>query len=359
MWLYKKLSNLLSRLVALNSIVILLVILLAGLSVKDYACYLVNSEQVVGQELVETLNGFLWKVGVFAFIIAGLFHYFTVRKIVDPINHLSKAANEMKEGKSPALVKVKTSGEMKELVENFNSMSETLMSVQEQREEMLRDIAHELRTPLTNINGYLEALQNKVIEGDPELFGSLLEESRRITRIVELITELNFWSNGNYFLEKEFVGIEIKPLLSETLTNFQLKLNNQFVNLDIQIDQATMTGNPDGIKQVFTNLLQNILDYNIGSRLSIYGVTESDHYRIRFSHEGQRIDPDKKNKIFERFYRIEESRSTKADGAGLGLAIAKSIITAHHGMIYLDTDGTNHTFSIELPIEKVTDKTLP
>lgn len=327
-------------------------ILLAGLSVKDYACYLVNSEQVVGQELVATLNGFLWKVGVFAFVIAGLFHYFTIKKIVGPIHHLSRAANEMKEGKSPAIVKVKSSGEMKELIENFNSMSETLISVQEQREEMLRDIAHELRTPLTNINGYLEALQNKVIEGDTELFGSLLEESRRITRIVELITELNFWNHGNYFLEKEFVSVEMKPLLTETLTTFQLKLAEQFEDFDVQIDQAAVVGSPDGLKQVVTNLLQNILDYNIGNRLSIIGAMEGGHYKICFSHEGQRIDSDKKEKIFERFYRIEESRSTKAEGAGLGLAIAKSIITAHHGKIALNTNGTNHTFSIELPVKE-------
>ncbi|SEM54405.1 two-component system, OmpR family, sensor histidine kinase BaeS [Mesobacillus persicus] len=352
MWLYKKLSNLLSRLVALNSIVILFVILLAGLSVKDYACYLVNSEQVVGQELVATLNGFLWKVGIFAFVIAGLFHYFTVKKIIGPINHLSRAAKEMKEGKSPAIVKITSSGEMKELIENFNSMSETLISVQEQREKMLRDIAHELRTPLTNINGYLEALQNNVVEGDPELFGSLLEESRRITRIVELITELNFWNHGNYFLEKEFVSVEMKPLLTETLTTFQLKLAEKFVDIDIDINQAVIVGNPDGLKQVVTNLLQNILNYNIGSRLQVHGAMEGNQYKIRFSHEGQRIDPDKKEKIFERFYRIEESRSTKADGAGLGLAIAKSIITAHHGKIALETNGTNHAFSIELPVKE-------
>jgi len=76
---------------------------------------------------------------------------------------------------------------MKELIDNFKAMSGTIISVQHHRDEMLRDIAHELRTPLTNINGYLEALQNGVIDGDPELFGSLLEESHKITRMVELI----------------------------------------------------------------------------------------------------------------------------------------------------------------------------
>lgn len=350
MWAFRKLSNLLSKLVALNSLVILLVILLAGLSVYDYACFLVNSEKVTGQEFVDTLNSFLWKVSVLAFIIAGLFHYFTVNKIVGPIRHLSKAAEEIKEGKIPSKVKISTTGELKELIENFNSMSKTLYSVQEQREEMLRDIAHELRTPLTNINGYLEALQNRVIDGDSELFGSMLEESQRMTRIVELLTDLNSWNSGNYFLEKPFDQVEIDKVLAESLTAFQLKMQNEFTNIQIKTDDAVILGNKDGLMQVFTNIFQNILDYNTGEKLAVNGAVKNEDYVITFTHTGQFIDPEKKDLIFERFYRLEESRSTKSGGAGLGLAIANSIIKAHRGNIGLKTDGSHHTFWIQLPL---------
>jgi two-component system sensor histidine kinase BaeS len=329
--------------------VILLVILLAGISVKDYACFLVNSEKLDGKDFVNNLDGYLLKISIIAFIVVGLFHYFTVKKILDPIKYLSMAAKNIREGTPPPKVEVTTTGEMKELIENFNSMSEKLYSVQERREEMLHDIAHELRTPLTNINGYLEALQNRVIEGNPELFGSLLEESRRITRIVELITELNSWNNGNYFLEKQFTPIHINMVLSEALTAFQLKLNDQFIHLHIHIEYAGILGNKDGLMQVFTNILQNILDYNTGDSLTVQGTIKNNRYIICFIHTGQFINPEKKELIFERFYRLEESRSTKSDGAGLGLAIAKSIISAHSGKIGIDTDGTHHTFWIELP----------
>ncbi|MBT2709449.1 HAMP domain-containing protein [Pseudomonas sp. ISL-84] len=349
MSVFKKFSDLLSKLVALNSLVILLVILLAGFSVKDYACFLVNSEDVTGQDLVDTLNGFLWMVSIAAFVIAGLFHYFTVRKIVRPIRHLSLAAKEIKEGRAPGKVDAPSSGELKELTENFNSMAASLVSIQEKREEMLRDIAHELRTPLTNINGYLEALQNGVVEGDPELFGSLLEESRRITRIVELITELNSWNTGIYFMEKPIEPLAIDEVLTESLNAFRLKLDDSFENQQIHIEQALIMGNKDGLKQVFTNILQNTLDYNAGKELAIDASLTGSQYTITFSHTGQFIDPEKKDLIFERFYRLEESRSTKVNGAGLGLAIAKSIITAHKGDIDLKTDGSQHTFKIMLP----------
>lgn len=344
-------SDLLSRLVAINSIVVLLVILLAGLSVKNYACYLVNSQQIVGNELVDTLNRFLWIMGILVFIIAGLFHYLTIKKNVRPITHLSKAAREIKEGKTPSKIKVNTSGELKDLVDNFNSMTETLYSVQEQREEMLRDIAHELRTPLTNINGYLEALQNGVLDGDQELFSSLLEESRRMTRIVELITELNSWNDGNYFLEKHFNQIAIQKVLTEAIVPFQLKLDNQIAHYHIELEQAEIYGNKDGLTQIFTNIIQNVVSYNTGDSLSIIGNHGNELYTITFTHTGQFIDPEKKDLIFERFYRQDESRSTKSGSAGLGLAISKSIITAHGGSIGVNTDGINHSFWIEIPLK--------
>lgn len=311
---------------------------------------MVNSEKMAGKVLIDTLNGFLWIVAVFAFLSAGLFHYFTVKKLLGPIKHLSKAAKKIKEGIPPSKIKIVSSGELKELIENFNSMAETIFSVQEQREEMLRDIAHELRTPLTNINGYLEALQNKVIDGNPELFGSLLEESRRITRIVELITELNSWNNRNYFFEKQFGPVAIDKVISETLTAFHLKLNSHFTFIDIHIEPKKISGNHDGLIQVFTNILQNILDYNTGTILSINTSIISQKYLITFEHTGQFIDPKKKEHIFERFYRFEESRSKKSEGAGLGLTISKSIIAAHGGNIGVKTDAYHHTFWIELPV---------
>lgn len=315
---------------------------------------MVNSEQITGQELIDTLNRFLWTVGIFAFIVAGLFHFFTVKRMINPIKQLSTATKCIKEGDRPAKVEVHSSGELKELMENFNSMSETLYSVQEQREEMLRDIAHELRTPLTNINGYLEALQNEVIDGNPKLFGSLLEESRRITRIVELITELNSWNNGHFFLEKQLDSIEIDKVLTDTVTAFQLKLHDTFKKVTINMEKEQIIGHYDGLMQVFTNILQNILDYNSGETLCIKGASHNGTYLITFRHTGQFIEPEKKERIFERFYRMEESRSTKSNGAGLGLTISKSIITAHNGTIGIDTDSFHHTFWIELPVAKRT-----
>lgn len=347
----KTIANLfLSKLIAVNSLVILLVIMLAGISVKDYACFLVNQQQITGVQLVETLNSFLVKVSIIAFVAAGIVHYFSVKRIVTPVKTIAAAAHQIKEGKIPMQIKTPASGDLGELVANFNSMSESLSSIQARREEMLRDIAHELRTPLTNINGYLEALHTGVLAGDRELFGSLLEESQRITRIVDLITELDAWNKEVYFLEKQFEEVDAADVIMSVLAAFQLKLTDCFKSLDQNIQPGIVYGHKDGLKQVISNLLQNIIDYNIGKHLTIEAKIDRGLYIISFSHQGYDIDPAKKDLLFERFYRLEESRSTKANGAGLGLAIARSIIEAHRGEIGLDTNGIDHTFWIEIPL---------
>jgi two-component system, OmpR family, sensor histidine kinase BaeS len=347
----KSMANLLlSKLVAVNSIVILIVIMLAGISVKDYACFLVNHEQVTGAQLVDTLNSFLIKVSIIAFIAAGLVHYFSVKRIVKPVKTMAVAANQIKEGRIPPKIDLAASGELGELVTNFNAMTETLSVIQTRREEMLRDIAHELRTPLTNVNGYLEALHNGVLSGDRELFGSLLEESRRITRIVDLITELDAWNKEVYFLEKQFEAVEIRDVMTESIAAFKLKIDRQFDIFTNEMNPSCIFGHKDGLKQVISNLLQNIIDYDTGRYLDIKAITDGTDYTITFSHTGYYIDPEKKDLIFERFYRLEESRSTKSEGAGLGLAIARSIIEAHNGNIGIETNGYDHTFRIRIPI---------
>ncbi|WP_240684170.1 sensor histidine kinase [Bacillus infantis] len=346
----KKYAQLLmSKLIAVNSLVIVIVILIAGLSVNNYACYLVNAKEMEGQEFVRTLGRFLIAASIIAFLLAGFVHYLSVRRILRPIQSISEAAVEINAGQFPDKITPRPSGEVGQLVSNFNMMAESLKSAQQQRDTMLRDISHELRTPLTNINGYLEALQGRVIEGNPELFGSLLEESLRITRIVELITELDRWERGNVFLEKSFEPVRLDEILSETISAFKLKLDDRFHEVHIHLTPFAMDGHRDGLKQVFTNMLQNIVDYDTGHLLAIESEMVQNRCMIRFIHQGEFIDPGEKELIFQRFYRLESSRTKKAEGAGLGLSISRKIAEAHGGEIGLETDGTHHTFWIAFP----------
>lgn len=272
-----------------------LVATIAGYTLKSYACTLVNDQNITGTDLVESLTIFLIIVSMLSFLIAGLFHFFAVKKLLKPIKAISEAAKATADGKMAQPVIIEHPLELEDLMRNYNKMTQALSSAQLHREQMLEDIAHELRTPLTNINGYLEALQGEIIKGTPEIYGSLLEESRRLTRVVELITELNTWDKNIYFLEKPFVRVRIDEILQETFSSFQLKIKDQFKQINFVKEEAILFGHKDGLKQVISNIIQNIIDYNSGDELIVKGIREKGYYHIHFSHTGQFIDLDKKN----------------------------------------------------------------
>ncbi|MDR4938097.1 HAMP domain-containing sensor histidine kinase [Rossellomorea marisflavi] len=343
------LKRILSKFMALNSAVLLLVIFLAGFSVKEYACYVVNAKNITGSELRDTLNDFVLIISCIVFLASIFFHYLSAKRILVPIRALSSASEAIKEGRTPDVIPDTDSGELKELIRHFNAMAETIRNTEEQRDKMMRDIAHELRTPLTNLNGYLEAMENGVITGNSELFGSLLEESKRMTRIVELITELNAWNTRHSFLDAPFRNLDVSEVLQDTINTYKLRMDAAFKRVEINLTPLKVQGDRDGLTQVFTNILQNVIDYNVGKDLHIQSRKAGTMNTLVFTHTGQHIPTHKQEMIFERFHRLEESRSTRSDGAGLGLTISRSIITAHGGTIAVETDGHRHQFIINLP----------
>src|SRR5690606_12743657 len=131
-----RLSNVSVRLILFHSVVIFLAILLVGLSIKEYACFLVNAKQMSGQMLVDMLNRFFWKIGIAIFTISGLFSLVYVTQLIRPIQWLAKAVLNIKEGNIPRPIDFKASGEIKQIIQHFHSLTTTLHSVQEQQETM-------------------------------------------------------------------------------------------------------------------------------------------------------------------------------------------------------------------------------
>lgn len=343
-----RLSNVSVRLILFHSVVIFLAILLVGLSIKEYACFLVNAKQMSGQMLVDMLNRFFWKIGIAIFTISGLFSLVYVTQLIRPIQWLAKAVLNIKEGNIPRPIDFKASGEIKQIIQHFHSLTTTLHSIQEQQETMVRDMSHAFRTPLTNIQGYLEALQNGVIDGHPDVYRSLLEESQRLTRIVEQVRELHAWKERGD-ITKTHQPLAIHQLLRQTILTFQPRLDACFQEVITQIEPAMIEGHPDGLTNAVSNILQNLLEYNTGDRLIVRGTKGDDNYIISFQHKGEWINPAEKNLLFQPFYQSERSRSLPTVGAGLGLTLSQHIICAHSGQIGIDTDGFTHTFWMKLP----------
>jgi two-component system, OmpR family, sensor histidine kinase BaeS len=344
----RKPGSLLTQLTFLNTIIIGAVILIAGFTVKNYACNLVNQQQITGSNLESLLNDYLIKVSLLAFILAGGFHFFFIKWLTKPLKRLTEATQTLKKGGQPERLKQPLIYEVKELSEAFNELSETTALVKARQNLLLRDLSHELRTPLTNLTGYLEGLEKGIIEGDRAIYRSLQEESGRIERLLEQLVHINQWTADARHNEEE---LHIHELINRRVTAFQLKFMQNGIEVETDLVPCSLHGDSDGIQQVFNNLLQNIADYDVGKKVTIKGFVQHHDYVVQFSHLGKEIPVEEQDLIFERFYRVDPSRSSNTGGTGLGLAISKEIVESHGGSLSLQSDGASHVFAVRLPVQ--------
>ncbi|KJR46748.1 sensor histidine kinase [Desulfosporosinus sp. I2] len=345
--------SILAKLILINLLTIAIVIWLAGVSVKDFACLLSKQYQVAGgapSNLFDrTLQFYLIRASILAVIVAGILYYFLVRKLILPLQHLGTSAQKMARGEFQPCREIPSEDEIGRLISDFNHLSSKLQQTEELRKKMVSDIAHELRTPLTNITGYLEALSTGVIQGEPELYRSLHEEALHLTGLVEELHQLNIWESKR-LRQGKLQKISIENAIVSTLKSFELELSNREIKVEANIQTADILGNREGIKQVITNLLKNVLKYDRGGWVKIEGKKEDHIYKVVVTNMGQPIPDDKANQVFERFYRLDSSRNRKTGGAGLGLAIIKEIIDQHRGEVGLISRQDEHSFWFTVPL---------
>ncbi len=348
-------SPLIWRLTWTNVFVITLFIILTGSAVYQFACFLVDQFQSVGsdkqQMFNESLFQYLVRISVLAIIIGAIVHYYLTKKILQPIRRLVTSTQVLTLGRYPEPIPVRSNDEIGQLTEHFNQLIARLKQMEENRSQMISDMAHELRTPLSNMNGYLEGLSRGVIEGNPSLYASLHQETKRVIQLVDQLYRLTEWDMERKEgpLAKE--RVDIKKLTEECLTLYKVEMDRKQVMYTLDMDPEELDVHAHGIQQVLMNLLDNAIRYKEGTDpIHLSGRKRKKDYKISITGQGSFIPDHQKERIFERFYRIDPSRSRQTGGSGLGLAIVKDIVERHGGEVGLDTDGHVHTFWLTLPL---------
>ncbi|OLO26131.1 hypothetical protein BTR23_24030 [Alkalihalophilus pseudofirmus] len=342
------------KLTLINSIVIGIVIWLVGISVKDYACYLIEKENTLTIEqrhtFIERMDSYLMYAVVLSIIIAAIIHFFFITRLLEPLHDLTNATKQIKEGKYPNLTEKISEDEIGQLTEHFNEMVNHIKKVEMYREKMTRDIAHELRTPLTNINGYLEALRNGVLNGNEELYDSLYEESLRLTDLVEQLRQIDVWKQ-HQLLSEGYETFSIRDLLVNACNQFKIELQKANIEVDLQVEEAILVANKSGIKQAIFNLIENVLRYDQGKWMAVSGKIVGTDYKVEITNHGLPIPIESLDQPFERFYRADASRNRNSGGSGLGLAIMKEIIESHNGSVGFLTQENVHIFWFSIPLK--------
>lgn len=294
---------------------------------------------------------FIW-AGALAIVIAILLTFFLSRRILSPVKALTNAARQLGKGDFSRRVAYKGKGELGELASSFNSMADNLERIERLRRNMVADIAHELRTPLSNLRGYLEAINDGVVKPDETTIRSLNEEASSLSRLVEELQELSLADAGEININPQ--SEDIGRLIKETVTVTHAKANAKGLSLSCDLPETISPVYIDTyrIKQVLNNLLANAIVHTPkDGRITVKAWEQDNRVHVGVSDTGEGIPPEDLPMIFERFYRVDKSRTRATGGSGLGLTIAKRLIEAHGGTITVKSEvGKGSTFTFSLPV---------
>lgn len=278
----------------------------------------------------------LW-AGVGAGLLGTLLALLLSHWVLAPIRALTQGARRLAGGDLSFRVSPSGPPEVAELARTFNRMAQALEEAERQRRSLMADVAHELRTPLTNLQGYLEALQDGVLEPTPETLSTLRGQVLQLARLVEDLRLLARAEAGSLHLER----VPTSPLevLQRAVSAHRARASARGVSLELRApeDLPPVPMDPQRIGQVLGNLLENALRHTPeGGRVVVAAERADGFLRVVVEDTGPGIPPEHLPHLFERFYRVDPSRSRETGGAGLGLAIARSLVNAHGGSIWAE-----------------------
>ena len=285
----------------------------------------------------------LWPIAVG---LLALVFVLTMRRVGRPIGDVVDAAERVASGDFAVRVAERGSPSLRSVAAAFNSMTTRLEQQQRQRRDLMADIAHELRTPLSVMQGRLEGMLDGVYPRDEQQVTQVLEETRTLARLVEDLRTLAHSESGTLTLDKEPTDLGI--LLDETLAAFRPEAETRgvIVNSRIPADMRLIEIDPLRIREVVMNLLSNAVRYSpVGSTVLVEAEGGAESVVVRVHDNGPGISTEDLPYIFDRFY-----KGTTSSGSGLGLTIARGLVTAHGGTIAaVSHPDTGTTMTVTLP----------
>jgi histidine kinase len=273
-------------------------------------------------------------------------------RIMRPIARIRAAARRLAGGHYDERIPLPHDTELSELAEDFNELAATLQETEVRRMQLVSEVSHELRTPLTTIQGYMEGLIDGVLEPSEEVYASVADEAARLQRVAADLSVLSRIEEGA--IPFKFEPVDLAAAAEKVANRLNQQYVDQNVTLDIRLDEPLpVSGDPDRLAQVFTNLIGNALGHTpAGGRVVVTSEQVGDTARVSIKDTGHGITAEDLGRVFDRFYRAEQD--PHSTGTGIGLTIARSIARSHGGDVRASSDGLGKgaTFVVEIPLER-------
>ena len=224
---------------------------------------------------------------------------------------------------------------------------------EQKKDELIVYLAHDIKTPLTSMIGYLSLLSE--IKDMPQeqrnrYIDIALDKSYRLEDLINELFDVARFNSEKIVLEKEEINLNL--MLEQIADDFYPTLKEMNKKINFTSDEKTILyADPDKLSRVFNNLIKNAVNYSKeNTDIDISIINKENQVTVNITNKGKQIPKEKLDKIFEKFYRLDSSRTSKTGGSGLGLAIAKEIVELHGGRIYAESDMKETTFCVILPI---------
>ena len=301
-----------------------------------------------------SFNEALLYAALTATLVAIVLSLFFSRNVIAPVQMMSRATQRIADGRYDERVQVNGTDELAQLAVRFNQMAEKLNQIESMRRRLIGDVSHELRTPLTAIKGSMEGLMDGILPANHETYQQIHTEADRLNRLVDDLQELSR-------VEARAYQLDIRPLdvssLAQTVTKrlaTHAEAKRIILDLELTPNLPHVLADEDRATQVLTNLVGNALQYTPeNGRITLSAKHVANEVQIAVRDTGIGIPPEHLTHIFDRFYSVDKSRSRQSGGgSGIGLTIARSLIEAHGGRIWVESagDGKGSTFNFTLPI---------
>ncbi|MGM0502963.1 MAG: sensor histidine kinase [Bacillota bacterium] len=310
--------------------------------------------QHIKDDFFDILLLVLGLINLVAIVLSVIIGSYIAKKILRPIEEITETAQQITINNLEQ--RIDTTGpndELQNLAVTFNNMIDRLQDSIEKQKQFVADASHELRTPISIIQGYIDLLDRWGTENEEVLTESITAIQEETVSMKEMLEQLLFLARNDksdYKFNKE--QIKLEELITEVYTEMELVAQQQ-LKLN-RLDSATINADVKSIKQLLRIVIDNSIKYTpLEGDISIEVVQLNEWVEIKIQDTGCGIPPAELDKIFTRFYRVEESRTRDTGGAGLGLAIAKWIVKEHQGTIEAESQvGEGTLIKIQLPLDE-------
>lgn len=313
---------------------------------------LIESEITPVDATVETLKVQLVCVTAVMLLLGSLLALFIGKGIAKPVAAVNSAAKQLAMGNYNIRFEETGSREMRELAQTLNFAAEELSKVESLRHELLANVSHDLRTPLTMIQGYSEVMRDLPGENTPENVQIIIDETKRLTSLVNDLLDLSKLESGVVQLEKTRFNLteSVRSILHryDKLADYAFPF---YADCDAEVFADELK-----ISQVVYNLVNNAITYaGEDKTITLCQTVLNGRVRISVSDTGEGIPQDKLKDIWERYYKVDKEHKRAQVGTGLGLSIVKNVLDMHGGAYGVESiPGQGSTFWFELPVENTT-----